>query len=646
MKRFPLALAGVLTLALALTPSAAAGQAGTIVRFLGGEAGVRADGSTTLANGVETLGHGLQEFWFRLPVAGALVDPRIFQFNLVTAPTIRRTTSYEADQSAWGWSGTLDFNGTLFSARRMPVNLFWTKAKGQNETGFGGTSFTSGSQLGFTTRYRSRYFPADMTYRRRRLNSRFESASAPRPFLRDEYNSQWRFRAGGRKLILRWEQDQYQEFVAGTGFSQRLLGAQHNLAWGKGSTLRSEFTSIKRTGFTAYNQWTWTETAQIQHTRRIVSGLGFKRHRARSGELGNTVTAIDYGLNGRITQWLESGLTVGRQGYRRDDQTGHSRLIIRPRIGFTFPLPLRSDLRISGSVTAERLNFDGGEGAPVEVSGEEHEVPRERTLELEERFAILPSVRIFDIDRTLLYEDGFDYRVTQVSGFTEVQILPSGRIQEGEFLVIDYAYQLAVEQSTRSIWGEYGVYLHVPGFSFSHGRSVREIRPLEDVSGILPLDFHDERWFQVSGSHYFPFGGVSLAASYRERSEFRHPFRSWEVRGGWSPPRLGPVGLSVNYSAGVTVNGSVGNGRRTRTLNTSMDWQVTRAIHFRGGMDAWSWSREDGTSPEEFLGGWGTLSWRWGATETRLRYDRNLRWLNLGGHRVESRWFLSVVRRF
>ncbi len=640
----------VVLLALVALPLSGRGlsaQGGTSLRWLGGEVGGIADGAvnTLGGNGPATRFQG-QVLWVRLPFRGSILDPRIMNFHLTFTPTFRWSQASASFGSSLGRDLALDAGATFMASTRFPLDVFYTRNSATSENSYGGRTEFSGTVLGFTGAFRSRYVPATLRYRRRNSDRLWMSGTSGDPVLRLEDIGDWRFEAGSRKLQFFWTRRDYQEAIRNESFMENGWGLNHRSEWGKGSVLQSRFDTIDREGFAGYSRTSWSELLRIQHSRNISSQFQYGRYGIETSQGQNRIRSLSGSLNARIAEWVSADFNARRNRYARPDGSFNHRASYRPRALLRFEprenVHVTSDL----SVTLEDLAVSGAGGSVVDVFGEEHTVTRSRVVRLENRMPQPTSVFVFDESRTVLYGEGTDYRIAMVAGWIDLQILPTGRIQEDQSILVDYQYHLEEAGSSRSVFGAYSVSLAWSGLVLSHGKTVQDVHPMEGVIDV-PLEFRDETWFRLSLSQEVPVGVLSVNAGYRSRKEERHPFSSKELQVQWVPPLIGDLQFLLFYSMGRTTNGSPGNGRRSRTASGSLTWPVTRTLTFRSGLDSWRWSREDGSSPEEFFGGWAGLAWRVGNTEADLRAVKNVRWAgSTGTARGQTRWTLRLLRRF
>jgi hypothetical protein len=573
-------------------------------------------------------------------------DPRLFNFRASFTPTFRRSSASQSVGSTLGRDLAMDFGATLIGSTRLPVDVSYIRNSANTENSYGGRSEYAGTVLGVSASFLSRYFPANLRYRRVKSDRLWLGGASAVPTALSEDIGEWRFNAGNRKLRLFWNRTDYQEAVRAENYLENGWGVNHLLEWGKGSMLQSRFEDMDREGFGGFGRRSWTEDLRIQHSNRVSSQFRMARFQVKTDWGATKIRTIGGALKTQPTDWLSTNLNATRSRYERPEGASNDRTTLRPQVVLRLGLPHDIHFISDVSLTLEDLEIDGVGGDVLDVVGEEHVVDKGRVFRLDNRLAIPSTVMVYDASRTILYEEGADYQVDQIAGWVELRAQPTGRIQEDETLLIDYQYRLEVPESSRSTWLAYSVGLSWTGIALSHGRSIQEVNPLD---GTLqsPLDFRDEQWVRLSVSRQTLLGGVSLNAGYRQRKELDHPFSSKEMQLQWSPPPLGSIQFLLFQSLARTTNGSPGNGRRSRTTSASLTWPILRSLTLRSGVDTWRWSREDGTNPEEFFGGWGNLAWRIGNTEADLRVIKNVRWAGATDiERGQTRWSLRLVRRF
>jgi len=215
--------------------------------------------------------------------------------------------------------------------------------------------------------------------------------------------------------------------------------------------------------------------------------------------------------------------------------------------------------------------------------------------------------------------------------------VPSGRILEGDVLLVSYRY-VGLSSGRFETWNlSYNAGLSWQGLTLRHGRTQRDETPL-DAGGGLTQDV--DMWTAVGISRRTPIGHFQLYGAQRNRTIRELDYVIHELRGSWSLP-LGRIQLSVDGSANQTVSSVTRS--RSQTGSARLSWVPSLALRLEGVVDTWRW-RADASPVDRFYGGHLSLEWRFGRVQLSGRYDHNRRYVMNSSR--EHRWSVYALRRF
>jgi hypothetical protein len=131
------------------------------------------------------------------------------------------------------------------------------------------------------------------------------------------------------------------------------------------------------------------------------------------------------------------------------------------------------------------------------------------------------SIRITAEDRTTIYRAGDDYRIRVVGDQTEIERVPTGRITDGQAVLIDYIWLLGGDFELDTTNHNFSVRQRFDfGLSpyYRLRRQDQEVTP-EDAMGVVPEDIEAH----IVGTE-FERGPVRLIAEYEEHDSNINPY--------------------------------------------------------------------------------------------------------------------------
>jgi hypothetical protein len=249
----------------------------------------------------------------------------------------------------------------------------------------------------------------------------------------------------------------------------------------------------------------------------------------------------------------------------------------------------------------------------------------QRSFFLDRAAVDLPSVRVLRNDRTLVYQSAFDYELVESGPFVEVVVLPTGQIQVGDTLLVDYRHQLVPQASRAQLVATLNVHISTgPVLAYSHSR----------LTGSLAAD----------ETPPIPVPTGNAVTSLRDLDEIvfglRYRIETFELRATWSF-MFGSGILGTVQGAMARTEGTDGPSR-TLSGNASIVWWAHRSLSLRATLG--SWQRRVDDSDASFIGGGLAAEWRRGKFLAVLRYDHS-QWDEISP-RLDDRVSVILVREF
>jgi len=629
----PLALAAVM-------PARAAAQ--SVVRFdpPRTEIGTQFDGSWV---GIPVLGTGTYrgfEQWVALRLAGYAWHPGVLGFSATLQPTRREVRQGGAFEPGSGGGTRLNVDVATRLLGASPVALTTRLVR-----------FTSSDRPVLSTerrlavtnataqlRYRNPYLPVRLEVNQRGVRERWRPVGRD-PFIQDYTARGILVGAENTKLRLIGERLHTDDRVTDRSSRIDRADGRHRLAWGKGSWISSSAQYFRRTGVAEQRRTVWKETVHIQHLRSLGSDLQFGYGNTRTGRDASTVTQ-KYG-RGQLTYQIVPELRLiaaGRAEWTQFDAGSRNVDRARPSLVTSMPLPLNGRFSANAVVGYEWHRQQPSVAGRVPVVNERHVVDAARRFTLLEAFADPASVVVTNTDETLVFGRDFDYGIVEAGEMVEIVILPTGRIQEGDTVLVDYWFDLLPGERANVFVSELGARVSLAGVSafaqYSFRGSPGDAR-IESL--ILELEQLNTGLEVVER---FGRSQVNLRGAYRKRRLDSIRYDSYDARGTFTVVPARPVRLSLGGSAST----GRGSGDRVNIYSgdAGVQWVPSGVLRARLRGTWWWWTQ--GMRRTNLFGLGAEVEWRVGLLEVRASYDRSS-WRE-GVPRVEHRVTTYIVRRF
>jgi hypothetical protein len=136
---------------------------------------------------------------------------------------------------------------------------------------------------------------------------------------------------------------------------------------------------------------------------------------------------------------------------------------------------------------------------------------------------VVSSIFITAEDRTTTYRESSDYRLRQVGDFVEIERVPTGRIQDGQTVLVDYVFVLGGDFSLDTIAHNFNIRQNFPfGLSPYYGLRQQDqtLTPV-DATGITPEDITAH----TIGVEY-QRGPLRMTAEYEDHDSTIVPFEA------------------------------------------------------------------------------------------------------------------------
>lgn len=379
----------------------------------------------------------------RLPFeqSGFVIDPRLLNFSVKLAPIFRQGQRRENDEKDNTRGRDLDYNINLNVMRGavFPVDGFFNayRITNNNDLAFGSRSKTDNSTTSLGLNWKNQWLP---------LNFLFESLSfkqdSTRPdgfaSRRDEDRLKFNIKGFNRRLMLGASWEQVDDKESGLTYELLTSNLSHNIHWGRRSSLSSHAALYERTGVRDFRQLLWNERLRIKHTNSLESHTTYRFVTQDAEE-----TEYTHQGSFQLSHQLYSNLTSTAGGQAITQKASSQD---------------RLEYELGGSANYSKSFFFGnlslGVGADYrytdresktgtgEVFNERHVASLVNPIVLRNQLVIQSTIAVTAVDG-FIYEESFDYEISTLGGvYTEIRIIPIGRISPGDTLLISYKYIL------------------------------------------------------------------------------------------------------------------------------------------------------------------------------------------------------------
>jgi hypothetical protein len=408
--------------------------------------------------GSSTQSSLLLEERLNLELFGYAIDPRISRFSILLQPIFRQGKENQNDDSDTLHGNDLDYNieiGFLEGAQsEIDIGLRTSSATSANDLAFGSRNKSKLQRHGLTINWKNRWFPLTFKYTRGSLVEEFTRLDGFKNG-RDEDRDEIHLSGRSSKLNLALTSENVDDNVFGRDYQINRALLNHNLLWGNNSGLRSAIRAFERKGYITNSSVNWDENLMIHHKDNLTSNTSFRLFTTKANEK-NTGQEGGFSLQHQLYSNLSSNVFLrGRSEssdlFKRKEYEMGARANYTKIFSFgSFSAGLFGNYgytdRVSESGSAEALN-------------EEHVANFIQLILLEKQF-IDNSTIIVTADDGFVYSEGLDYEVRRLGiVFSELRIKPSGRIKDGELLLVSYLYETLPS-------GEYNSFNK--GYSFSY----------------------------------------------------------------------------------------------------------------------------------------------------------------------------------
>ncbi len=432
-----------------------------------------------------------------------------------------------------------DLNASFFRRKKYPGSVFLRRHRSLVARPFQSSLETTTTGYGFNWQYINDKTPttvqfSDMEVLLDPLNSREANGIQKTTEFRIDTAYQFSLR---NSLKLTYESRVQTEEPFKLDFTTDEITLSHRLDLGKkgNALLESELNYYDQRGTFDIKRFRWREMLRLKHTERLSSWYRFELIDRTQGALFGVapITERSWLFTGLIEHQLYDSLVSQFSGFAQNQNYGDGVTVRRygSQANFDYRKKNRwGKLHASFRDGFRRETWRGGR-RELETLDERGVFHDPEPVRLSNPTVQQASLFVTAEDRTTLYIQGRDYTVRLIGDYLELERIPTGRIADGETVLIDYIYHTGGDLILETINHDFSIREDMNnGFSpyYRFRYQDQKLRP-ELSSGITP----DNIIGHIGGLEYRK-GPIRLTGEYEDHDSSISPFRALRLSADWT----------------------------------------------------------------------------------------------------------------
>jgi hypothetical protein len=289
------------------------------------------------------------------------------------------------------------------------------------------------------------------------------------------------------------------------------FGAKDNLRFNQSYYLLNQ--EYESSQFSDLDSWRYNSLLQVEHSDLLISSLSFDASDMTREDTRSKGRQARLGVDHAIFQDFSYGARINHREIRQtgfsSDQTGADlRANYRKEMQF-------GTLGLGANISKARTDQESTTDT-VQVFDEAVILLGTVPVDLAQDFVVPGTVVVRNFDKTQLYVEDLDYRLTIVGSVTRIERLINGNILDGETVLVDYEYQTSGTAEFDTLRPGATMSFSFPRFVSASVRYYRQDTEL--LSGELTTPINDQDVLEYSVSADVPVGRRwKFAADYRHR---------------------------------------------------------------------------------------------------------------------------------
>ncbi len=374
-------------------------------------------------------------------LSGYAIDPRISKISIQVEPVFRQGKETINDDKDRASGNDLDYSLNLGvlqgSTSAFDLNMGTFRRTSVNDLAFGSRNKSDIKEHELIFNWKNSWFPLNFNYKTGSFKQSFGRLDGLIS-KRDEDRQRIRLTGRSNKLRITLDSERVDDNVFGRDYEINRALIHHTLQWGQGSDLFSNIRAFDRQGFNGYRQLFWDETASIHHTDSLSSRTSYLLV-SQQALTKSTTHEVNFRLQHSLYDNLRSSAFL-RGRSTNSESLSRTVFDIGARTNYkkTFNFGFVSAGLYGDYMLTDRVSESGN----AEVINEKHQAKLVEPIILKQQLIIEPTI-IVTADDGFVYAEGIDYEALAFGGvFTEIRIIPSGRISVEDLLLVSYIYEL------------------------------------------------------------------------------------------------------------------------------------------------------------------------------------------------------------
>ncbi|MHC5111273.1 MAG: hypothetical protein ACYTHJ_15495 [Planctomycetota bacterium] len=344
-----------------------------------------------------------------------------------------------------------DVSGTLLKHKDYPTSFYYRRGRTVEPRPFRSSLEAITTAYGITWQYVSEKTPISFRYN-------YIEADLD-PFLRAgevpgrQENETVQFEIGYNfteynRLKLNFDSESIEEQPFDFKYDRKELRFRHDLEFGENHDhhLISELNFLDQEGTFDSELTEWQETLHLKHSDKLRTTYEFELSDRNQGTVSGTesVDERSYRMAASLDHQLYDNLRTNLLAYFQDQDFESGLNIRRHGAAASFKYYRHNPLGIARASYDLRLDYQevrGGEQDLERIDDQRTFVDPEPIVLTDQNIEVA-SIRILRQDRTVLYQQGRDYRVRPIGDRLEIERVVTGRIQNGETVLISYQFRI------------------------------------------------------------------------------------------------------------------------------------------------------------------------------------------------------------
>lgn len=393
---------------------------------------------------------------FKLETEGYVYHPNFLEFTLGGLFGLLQhdfEDEFAGRRRTSGDSGTVlefDINGQFLKKKKYPGTIFGRRYRALAPRPFQSSLEVTTTSFGLIWQYIDEKFPTSVQFSHTdvRLDPLDNREEAGR-----QTNTQFRLESEYRLnqhnvLSLTYSHESLKEEPFELDFTTDEVTLAHRLNFGTAHqhTLESEVQYFDQRGTFEIQRVRWRETLRLQHSENLRSWYLFEALDRNQGNVAGVepIEEESYFISGTVEHKLYESLISQFYGFAQTQDFGTGLHIDRYGVQASFDYRKKNPwgtLLANYRARFQREDRQGGVQT-VAIRDERHTFRDPEAAVLSGTGILLASIVITAEDRITLFRSGRDYTLLARPDRIEIRRVPTGRIEDGQTVLIDYVFTL------------------------------------------------------------------------------------------------------------------------------------------------------------------------------------------------------------